>query len=661
MRRYHKFVLLGLILIVLSSCAYYNTFYNAEQYFAEAQKVTHESQLDQVSKEELTLYSKAIEKSKKLLQKYPDSKYMDDAQFLIARAYYFKGDYLIAQKHFEILASEYGSSPFANEVPLWIGRCLLKVGDIEMARHEATRVINGNSSRSLKADALLMMGEIAVQQDSLELAEAYLVRVIDTSPDGLTKAKAQFQVGKMRENQEDYQGALSAYKSVNRYKPSESMKVEAIIRQTSMLKALNLDAEAVEMIQDMLLSDKFVEIRGQLEVELGKLYITIDKLEKAETNLQAIIENYSRQPVAAEASFVLGELYLINKLDYQSAQEAFKEVKVQSVRSPFVKLANQRLKQIERYLKIQNDHVNGQRQLAGLPPIVKKKESKPSQRAGRSSRSRGRGGAEAEGDFPPSVQPAAKKKKVEKEPVAVEAIEPIEVSPEDSVRYLDGIDENRYSMAEYMLFEFSRVDTTLRVLRDLESSTRDSSLKRQAAYMQYYALETVEEDQIAADSVLSHIEDEYPEYYNLIQGNLGASEVSGSDNQGLARLQEIAQKYEAGLYEDASSAYLNLRADQTVSTSIRVKASFNYALLNNHFLYDKDASIEAYKYMIQEFPDEPLTLSAKMHLDLIMAEIAPKRLPREETPNMDKEKEDEESEEKESKRAQRSKQDQKDK
>jgi len=83
MRRYHKFILLSLVLIMLSSCAYYNTFYNAEQYFAEAQKVTHENQLDQVSKEELTLYSKAIEKSKKLLQKYPDSKYRDDAQFIL--------------------------------------------------------------------------------------------------------------------------------------------------------------------------------------------------------------------------------------------------------------------------------------------------------------------------------------------------------------------------------------------------------------------------------------------------------------------------------------------------------------------------------------------------------------------------------------------------
>jgi TolA-binding protein len=661
MRRYHKFILLSLVLIMLSSCAYYNTFYNAEQYFAEAQKVTHENQLDQVSKEELTLYSKAIEKSKKLLQKYPDSKYRDDAQFLIARAYYYKGDYLISQKHFELLALEYGSSPFANEVPLWIGRCLLKVGDIAMARHEATRVINGSSSRSLKADALLMMGEIAVQQDSIELAEAYLVRVIDTSPDGLTKAKAQFQVGKMRENQEDYEGALAAYKSVNRYKPSESMKVDAIIRQTSMLKALNLDAEAVEMIQDMLLSDKFVEIRGQLEVELGKLYITIDKLENAETNLRAIIENYSRQAIAAEASFVLGELYLINKLDYQSAHEAFKEVKVQSVRSPFVKLANQRLKQIERYIKIQSDHVNYQRQLAGLPPIVKKKESKPSQRAGRSSRSRGRGGAEAESDLPSAVKPAAKKKKVEKEPAAVEAIEPVDVSPEDSVRFLDGIDENRYSMAEYMLFEFSRVDTTLEVLKDLESSTRDSSLKRQAAYMQYYALGTVEGDQVAADAILSHIQDEYPEYYKLIQGNSGGAEIAGSDDHGLARLQEIAQKYEAGLYKDASSAYLKLRADQTVSPSIRVKASFNYALLNNHFLYDKDASIEAYKYMIQEFPDEPLTLSAKMHLDLITAENISKRPPREETPDLDEEQEDEESKEKESKRSQRSKQNQKDK
>ena len=234
-----------LMFVGFHSCAYYNTFYNAEEYYAEAQKLTRENQTETVSREEINLYSKAIEKSKKMLQNYPESKYRDDAQFIIAKAYYFKGDYLLAKRYFEDLSSLYSNSPHVDEIPLWVGKCLMKTGDLEMARYEASRVLRGDTERGLQADALLLMGEIAVQQDSLGVAENYLEQVIDRSPDGFTKAQAQFQVGKMRENEKDYEGALEAYKTVPKYRPSESLKVEAIIRQTSMLKALNRDADAV--------------------------------------------------------------------------------------------------------------------------------------------------------------------------------------------------------------------------------------------------------------------------------------------------------------------------------------------------------------------------------------------------------------------------------
>lgn len=604
---------LGLLIVVigLESCAYYNTFYNAEEYFAEAQKLTRENQTESVTRDEINLYSKAIEKSKKLLTKYPQSQYLDDAQFIIAKSYYFKGDYLLAKGYFEDLSSLYSSSPYAREVPIWIGRCLLKIGDLEMARYEASRVLKSDVDRGLQADALLLMGEIAVVQDSLKLAENYLEQVIDRSPDSFTKAQAQFQVGKMRENEKNYEGALEAYQTVSKYKPSESLKVEAIIRQTSMLKALNRDEDAVEMIQDMLQSDKFVDIRGQLEVELGKLYLVMDELDRAETKFTTIVQDYNRTEVAAEASYYLGDLYLTKRFDYTNAKAAFADVKVQAARSPLVNKALQRNKQIERYEKIQLDHTNFQRQLAGLPPLVKSQNNNNNSRTrndrGGNLRGRSRG---AKPEIPAGEENG---KQPEEEP-GVQA-ELVEVSAQDSLRIQKLIEANRYSLAEYMLFEFTRVDTTMEILTNLEHSSTDSSMQHQCAYMQYYAIESIEGDAQGGRLALEQIQKKYPHYYATIMNKESDTATQSDPDEG--RFNTIAALFEAGQYQAASAEYYSIKEDSSVSISLRSKSCFNHAWLNDHYLYNKVSAVESYSYMLSHFPEDPLAKTARNRLNIL--------------------------------------------
>jgi len=606
-----NYLALLIVVIGLQSCAYYNTFYNAEEYFAAAQKLTRENQTESVSRDEINLYSKAIEKSKKLLTNYPQSKYRDDAQFIIAKSYYFKGDYLLAKRYFEDLSSLYSNSPHSREVPIWIGRCLLKIGDLEMARYEASRVLKGDADSGLQADALLLMGEIAVVQDSLKLAENYLEQVIERSPDSFTKAQAQFQVGKMRENEKNYVGALEAYQTVSRYKPSESLKVEAIIRQTSMLKALNRDEDAVEMIQDMLQSDKFVDIRGELEVELGKLYLVMDELDRAETKFTTIVEDYNRTEVAAEASYYLGELYLTKRFDYANAKTAFADVKVQAGRSPLVNKALQRNKQIERYEKIQLDHTNLQRQLSGLPPLVKSQSKNNNSRArndrGGNLRGRSKGGkpgnpAEEEQGKMPEEEPGLQ-------------TELVEVTAQDSLRLHKLIEANRYSLAEYMLFEFTRVDTTMEILTNLEDSSTDSLMQHQCAYMQYYAIESIQGDVQGGQFALEQIQKKYPHYYTTIMNTESDSETESDPNE--ERFNAIAALFETGQYQIASAKYYSIKEDSSISVSIRSKSCFNHAWLNDHYLYDKDSAVESYSYMLSHFPEDPLAKTARNRLNIL--------------------------------------------
>ena len=73
------------------SCVYYNTFYNAEVNYEEAEKIIQETSSsnsgdDKIPAQAKKLLGKAIENSNIVINKYPDSKYVDDAYFIIGRA-----------------------------------------------------------------------------------------------------------------------------------------------------------------------------------------------------------------------------------------------------------------------------------------------------------------------------------------------------------------------------------------------------------------------------------------------------------------------------------------------------------------------------------------------------------------------------------------------
>ena len=69
----------GSILALLSGCAYFNTFYNAQRYYKEGLK--DEESKKGTGKAE---FKKSLEKAVIVARDYPDSRWVDDAFFLIA-------------------------------------------------------------------------------------------------------------------------------------------------------------------------------------------------------------------------------------------------------------------------------------------------------------------------------------------------------------------------------------------------------------------------------------------------------------------------------------------------------------------------------------------------------------------------------------------------
>ena len=126
------------IIILVSHCAYFNTFFNAKKYFHDAEKQREERlkkekkqkqqgltadqnqrglNPDRPSAQESKNYDLSIEKASKVLEFYPTSKYIDDALFLLGKCFFRKLDYQKAERKFIELRENFPNSEFIPESP----------------------------------------------------------------------------------------------------------------------------------------------------------------------------------------------------------------------------------------------------------------------------------------------------------------------------------------------------------------------------------------------------------------------------------------------------------------------------------------------------------------------------------------------------------------
>ena len=82
-----------LISLLFSSCVYFNTFYNAEKYFKEADRIRLEKSGKAIPLKAIDNYGKTIQKCRVLLSEFPEFNKRKDAYLMIIQSQYYLGNY----------------------------------------------------------------------------------------------------------------------------------------------------------------------------------------------------------------------------------------------------------------------------------------------------------------------------------------------------------------------------------------------------------------------------------------------------------------------------------------------------------------------------------------------------------------------------------------
>ena len=334
--------------LLLFSCAYFNTFYNAEKYFQEADRIRLEKAGKSIPLRAIDNYGKTIQKCKVVLTEFPESKLVNDAILLMAKAQYYRSEYDDAITNFKIIDKK-GSPRQIAEAKYWSAVCKWKKGKTQTAINELSAIIKVTDDKRIKAQCHLSLADIA---NELERSEDFLFHLEEGAKIMKDRAKKGIVYNKLADiafNNENYDVAESAYKEVIKNSLTKE-KVENAHIQLLKISRISGDHRSAERkIKSMLVDEKFKNIKGELELELVQLYLAQGDTDNAIVRLESIIKDYQRTKISAEAYYLMGQINLSRIWNPDIAKEKFSQVKKEYNRSEYGPIADSKIKAIERY------------------------------------------------------------------------------------------------------------------------------------------------------------------------------------------------------------------------------------------------------------------------------------------------------------------------
>ena len=340
-----------LLFLFFTNCAYYNTFYNAEKYFKEAEVIIDDTKKDdnEIPQQAKKLLSQSIEKSQKVLDKFPNSKYIDDSYFLIGKSSFIKGDYSYSEKYFRKLVNEFPNSTFLIESKLWISYTLLKNSYSDSSLNYINSIKDVNLNDTLNYLKNLVLAEINLSKSKRMDAYNNFERAIEFSKSNSKKSSMYKKLVSISEKNKDFDKLIYFLDRLNFHSQNEEIKLESKLKWLKYNREVgNLDLVRSE-INTLLTRSDYEKIFLSLELEKIKILISESKNDLAKDNLLYIVENNSKKKETAESYYLLGLHYLKNEWDLDKSKEYFSNVKNEYTRSIYVDNSIELKNTIEKY------------------------------------------------------------------------------------------------------------------------------------------------------------------------------------------------------------------------------------------------------------------------------------------------------------------------
>ncbi|MDZ7715729.1 MAG: hypothetical protein U5J95_05900 [Balneolaceae bacterium] len=320
--------------------AHYNTYYNAEKSFHAGQKkvlsqnisinpdkpVRVHLELPQTAAEE---FQNTIDKGAQIIRRFPDSKWVDNALFLMGKSYYYRKEYYLGLQKFEELYEVAQDPVLRQKSVIWKGRTLLDLNQhsegISFLEEELT-VLEKQWEPEFEAETRVLIAEHHVMLGNWQAAHDQLKPSVSNLDGRSLKMRAYFLYAQVHEELENYNQAYLIFDRVTSVYTDYQYSYWAELSKGKIArKAGNLD-QAYYIFSSMSKDDKNFERMSEIVFQIAKTEQALGRTESSEKRYKQLLGSTVNQPgpeIQSKAYYQLGKIYSDYYNDYEIAAAYF--------------------------------------------------------------------------------------------------------------------------------------------------------------------------------------------------------------------------------------------------------------------------------------------------------------------------------------------------
>ena len=324
LRNFTTAIVIIIIFSFIPGCVYYNTFYNAEKAFNRAEKGRKSS-----NKNVRGLggdYKIAIEKSLKVIDNYPNTKWYDDALYILGISYFYTGQYLKAERRLRELLVNYPESKYIDESNLYLAKSKLLDNEIEDAIVLFEDIFKKDYDKEFKAEAAMAIGEYHFSNKNYKKAKQYFLEIRDSLGTDKEALKVQIYIADGNYNQFKFSDALGAYLQILGMNPDKLQKYHALFRAADCSYKLQRINDGMDYINTLMEEEIYFDSLSVLKLKVAEGYELDEDVQAAEEIYKDIINEEVDKRSSAKASYRLGLIYQFDYDDLVKAKEYYDNV-----------------------------------------------------------------------------------------------------------------------------------------------------------------------------------------------------------------------------------------------------------------------------------------------------------------------------------------------
>ncbi|RMH62881.1 MAG: tetratricopeptide repeat protein [Calditrichaeota bacterium] len=613
-----KKILFWAVLWSMTSCAYYNTFFNAKRYFeqAGAKKEALTEDVKNLPKDIRNGYLKAIEKSWKVINVYGDSsRWADDALFLIGKSHYELEEYDKAEKIFEQFKQKYVRSEWLPRVQIWLGKTYMQQEKRDKALDIFSSLLSGEQEEAIQAEAHLYMGHIYFNSETYDEAIAHYQKVMELGDEERLLTEALNYMAEAHYALGAYDKAIENYQEILKYDQPVAKRYDAFSKLIDALIEKKDYDNAARIMKNALTDQRFKDYFSLIEVKIANLSEFRNEKDYALELYREVMKKYPRTNGSALAAYYMGQIYELDYGRMDSAKTMYDKVKREFAKSEAVKDAAERSRTLSVYLKIHKQLLKDREDLyklehgdsslvdslvTGLDTVEITVHTDTDSSQNNNHPNDPSAPAAANNSAQPGDKTSSKankssgmRKKVKEKKKAVNR------KPEDVQLSLK---RNSYNLGEFFLLTYDRPDSAVRAYQHFIEQFPDDSVLTPKAYYSLYTAYKELDDSLNARIYKQRLMEHYPESIYSLKLSGAYKPKAAKENSKFHKDYLLAEDaMDKGHYRQAIDLFTQIAESDSGDTWGK-KARYSIAWIYEHKLNDISKAVEAYSIFAREYP-----------------------------------------------------------